>query len=309
MPVCGNNSCDKEYDETTLDQCCYHPGSAIFHDGMKGWSCCSKRVIEFEDFLQISGCASGRHKEKQKKEPTTIVQHNPSTSLSASTVETYGTSNPKNDKFAPKPISQAEASKKIVLPPKEYVEVNDPENAVIAVNGPCLRQGCKSVYVDESSRQQECIYHSGEPVFHDGSKGYSCCKPKAAIFEEFLKIKGCKTGKHRFVGEKKVQENSIVCKYDWYQSYDAVHLTIYAKQANTQLSKIEFTDNQTIDIHIVLRDNKEFNKVLHLAGTIDTQKSTITFLSTKIELKLIKDPQVSFSKLEQDELDLFRYQV
>ncbi len=41
--------------------CCFHPGVAVFHEGLKGWSCCSKKVINFDDFMQIPGCAVGKH--------------------------------------------------------------------------------------------------------------------------------------------------------------------------------------------------------------------------------------------------------
>ena len=40
------------------EQCIYHPGLAIFHEGSKGWSCCKKRVFDFDDFLSIAGCTS-----------------------------------------------------------------------------------------------------------------------------------------------------------------------------------------------------------------------------------------------------------
>lgn len=45
----------------------------------------------------------------------------------------------------------------------------------------------------------ECKFHPGGPVFHEGSKSYSCCntinKPVLS-FEEFLAIPGCVTGSH-----------------------------------------------------------------------------------------------------------------
>jgi hypothetical protein len=29
----------------------------VFHEGSKGWSCCKRRVLEFDEFLKIEGCA------------------------------------------------------------------------------------------------------------------------------------------------------------------------------------------------------------------------------------------------------------
>jgi hypothetical protein len=41
-------------------------------------------------------------------------------------------------------------------------------------------------------------------VFHEGSKGWSCCKRKVLEFDEFLKIEGCTDKKkHLFVGKGK----------------------------------------------------------------------------------------------------------
>lgn len=35
---------------------------------------------------------------------------------------------------------------------------------------------------------ESCRHHSGEPVFHDAYKGWSCCKKKCTDFTEFLNI-------------------------------------------------------------------------------------------------------------------------
>lgn len=43
---------------------------------------------------------------------------------------------------------------------------------------------------------------SPQPIFHEGSKGYFCCKRRVLEFDEFLKIEGCKVGKHVFVPRK-----------------------------------------------------------------------------------------------------------
>lgn len=40
-------------------------------------------------------------------------------------------------------------------------------------------------------------------MFHEGSKGYLCCKRRVLEFDEFLKIEGCSEGNHLFVGPKK----------------------------------------------------------------------------------------------------------
>ena len=36
-----------------LDSCQFHPGVPVFHDALKGWSCCKKRSTDFTEFLNI----------------------------------------------------------------------------------------------------------------------------------------------------------------------------------------------------------------------------------------------------------------
>jgi len=61
----------------------------------------------------------------------------------------------------------------------------------------CLNKGCQIVFrVDENSNSS-CRYHSGQPVFHDAIKYWSCCPEKKCYdFETFLQVAGCSTGFH-----------------------------------------------------------------------------------------------------------------
>ncbi|KAK6731241.1 hypothetical protein RB195_007604 [Necator americanus] len=60
---CRNNACDKSYagPESDATPCIHHPGQAIFHEGMKYWSCCEKKTSNFNAFLQQAGCERGKH--------------------------------------------------------------------------------------------------------------------------------------------------------------------------------------------------------------------------------------------------------
>lgn len=40
-------------------------------------------------------------------------------------------------------------------------------------------------------------------------KGYLCCKRRVLEFDEFLKIEGCKTGRHLFVPKSKPSSVSL----------------------------------------------------------------------------------------------------
>ena len=50
---------------------------------------------------------------------------------------------------------------------------------------------------------EKCVYHPGQAIFHEGSKGWTCCKRRVLEFDEFMKIEGCEhKGKHLFIGRK-----------------------------------------------------------------------------------------------------------
>lgn len=60
---CKNNACKATYAGSPSDDevCNHHPGVAIFHEGMKYWSCCQKRTTDFSTFLEQAGCTQGKH--------------------------------------------------------------------------------------------------------------------------------------------------------------------------------------------------------------------------------------------------------
>ena len=48
------------------NECCYHPGVPIFHEGLKFWSCCQRKTTDFQSFLNQEGCTFGYHKWKKE---------------------------------------------------------------------------------------------------------------------------------------------------------------------------------------------------------------------------------------------------
>ncbi|XP_013776520.1 cysteine and histidine-rich domain-containing protein 1-like [Limulus polyphemus] len=66
---CKNGGCKVAYEGEQSDSqtCSYHPGVPIFHEGMKFWSCCTKRTTDFESFLEQEGCTTGNHVWIKKK--------------------------------------------------------------------------------------------------------------------------------------------------------------------------------------------------------------------------------------------------
>lgn len=60
---CKNNSCKAMYRGTDSNktECIHHPGVAVFHEGMKYWSCCQRKTSDFGVFLDQEGCTTGEH--------------------------------------------------------------------------------------------------------------------------------------------------------------------------------------------------------------------------------------------------------
>ncbi|NXS24433.1 CHRD1 protein, partial [Mystacornis crossleyi] len=70
--LCYNKGCGQRFDpeHNAEDSCLYHPGVPIFHDALKGWSCCKKRTTDFSEFLSIKGCTKGFHSKEKPPEPS-----------------------------------------------------------------------------------------------------------------------------------------------------------------------------------------------------------------------------------------------
>jgi hypothetical protein len=198
--TCGNFGCSKEYYERDNNDtaCQFHVKNVVFHEGLKGWGCCKKRVTDFDQCLAIEGCAFGRHKPAEKKlakmkEP---IADNIAIAKSGD-IEHYT-----DLRAAPRqPIPTVKPEKKAEKLKERVWEADTPDaaDAAITVGAPCTHNGCKASFKDDSSRAETCYYHPGEAEFHEGSKGWICCKPRTLEFSEFLKIPGCFEGKHKFI--------------------------------------------------------------------------------------------------------------
>ncbi|XP_026405987.1 cysteine and histidine-rich domain-containing protein RAR1-like [Papaver somniferum] len=60
----------------------------------------------------------------------------------------------------------------------------------------CQRIGCDAMFTEDQNTEDSCTYHASGPIFHDGTKEWSCCKQRSHDFSLFLALPGCKTGKH-----------------------------------------------------------------------------------------------------------------
>jgi len=302
---CSNPGCNEEYDEKSNKEnsCVFHDGKPLFHEGLKGWSCCSKRVTNFDELFTIAGCKTGFHKTEEKNLPNYFVKDTKvgeeKATKTEGEVEVYNT---KGDSLISKSTTSI-SSTPYKIPPfvkkeekkEEKVEEDDP-NVEISVGTQCTRYCCKETFKDENSRKEECVYHKGEPIFHEGSKFWSCClRPKCAEFEEMMKIVGCTKGKHKF---QKKSSNIAKCRHDWYQSHSYVSISVFAKNIAKEKSKIDFHEDK-IDVFLHLSDNSTFQKTFHLYHPIKSNECKTDFLSTKVEIKLAKTEPTHWHYLEK----------
>ncbi|GAA5900309.1 cysteine and histidine-rich domain-containing protein [Sporobolomyces salmoneus] len=300
---CTRNGCGKQFNPAENDGavCSFHPGHPVFHEGLKSWSCCAstnKPTTDFDDFMKFEPCATGSHS-SEKPEPVAKPEDSASTSSKApsstsGTTETYGTAAPP----LPPPPSAPSASTSTSAPPKPvstaYVEEQDDPDVKLEKGMTCKRKSCGKSYGGEGMErsEEECRYHPGVPIFHEGSKGFSCCKRRVLEFDEFLRIEGCKTGKHLFVGAKKSDsdqavEEQVECRIDHYQTPRQVIVSVFGKNADKEKSSVKF-ENESMTIDLILPSNKRFTRTLTLYGPIDPSTSTYKIFGTKCEITLSK---------------------
>ncbi|XP_018429961.1 PREDICTED: cysteine and histidine-rich domain-containing protein 1-like [Nanorana parkeri] len=311
--LCYNKGCGQRFllADNSTDACLFHPGYPIFHDALKGWSCCRKRTTDFSEFLAIKGCTKGPHSNEKPLEPlkpdisgsknatddpaqcTEIIVQGPKSAekMMRERPSTQEEMRPLELKVS---RSLEQELEKLTLSVKAE-EQEKADAAVVAPGTRCKRSGCKEVYQGPEGDEGTCAYHSGVPVFHEGMKYWSCCGIKTSDFNEFLDQKGCSNGRHLWVpppGKKEVS-----CRYDWHQTSSLVYITAYAKTSIPELTKIQANRTQ-LDIQITFEKEKEFRKKLELWGVIDVDKSFVSLFPTKAEMTLQKSDPVTWGRLE-----------
>ncbi|KAJ3149669.1 hypothetical protein HDU86_006846 [Geranomyces michiganensis] len=314
MPVCKNKGCGKPFEEAENypTSCEHHPGAPVFHEGLKSWSCCTKKVTDFDDFLKIPGCAVGKHSTVAPA-PTLAADAKPHTNGAAATpvtvnadgVETYGSAAKPASVSTPAVAAKNEPAAPAA--PKEEDLVDGP-NAEVAIGTTCKRNACGHKFEGPGSKEADCVFHPGTAVFHEGSKGWSCCARKVLEFDEFLKIKGCTTRKHRFTdplassaaGPDISTGSTVKCRHDWYQTQTTVTVSIFAKKVDKAATSVVFTSD-SLKIDVKFLDGNVFRFHTQLAQPIDPAASKYEILSTKIELVLKKGNGISWASIEPND--------
>jgi len=136
--------------------------------------------------------------------------------------------------------------------------------------------------------------------------GYLCCKPKVLEFDEFLKIPGCKIGRHVFAKKPKSDvpvEELVKPRVDHYQTPTQVHVSVFAKQVDASKSSVKFDDDH-VHLDLYLPAGKRCVQTLNLFSSINQSESSFKVYGTKVEITLVKQPAVSWTLLEKTEFDL-----
>lgn len=247
--------------------------------------------------MQIVGCAYGFHSDEAEKAAPVVSPTVAAAVASAAAKPPTSSSEGSLPAAAPPkpPVAMAPEA------PKEVVIENDPDDAIVELGTKCRRNACAATYTSIESKTNICVHHPGVAVFHEASKYWSCCSPRAAEFDEFLRIGGCAEGKHKFLPFKaeNLEANEVKCRFDFYQLGENVIMNIYAKNVEHSKSSVAISATR-IDAHVTFKDGKFFKKSFELAATIDPASSKFEILSTKIEIKLKKhDSSISWTRLER----------
>ncbi|XP_029932104.1 cysteine and histidine-rich domain-containing protein 1 [Myripristis murdjan] len=309
--LCYNRGCGQRFDSDQNDDgaCLFHPGVPIFHDALKGWSCCKKRTTDFSEFLSIQGCTRGRHSNEKPEEPLRpevssekgetkhangkeIIYQGPKSA------EKLQRERPSSDEAMVKLAQKVSASLAQVLEKLDIsnrTEREKKESQVVTVGTRCKNTGCKTLYQGPETDLEVCTYHPGAPVFHEGYKYWNCCCIKTIDFNAFLDQKGCSTDKHCWI--PKQNKKKVACRHDWHQTGNTVVVTIYAKNANPEFSTIE-ANSTVLSCHIQFENDKVFKKDFHLWGVIVVKQSSVNMVPSKVEITLRKADSVAWGKLE-----------
>ncbi|KAJ9116812.1 hypothetical protein QFC24_006617 [Naganishia onofrii] len=279
--------------------------------------------MDFEDFVKIPGCTKGTHSATAAAPAIAPSPNAPPASASASSVskdgvETYGTTS--SGQATPSGVTTPATAPPAPPVKPEKVdwaakEERDPADARVSKGSRCKRRGCGAEWdgedggvrsetegwkkSQEGTESGECRYHPGNPIFHEGSKGYLCCKRRVMDFDDFLNMPGCRYTTHLFVGQPKAEskeEEKVDCRLDHYQTPSQVIVSAFAKGADKEKSTVTF-ESEKVHLDLYLPAQKRVVKTIELYGPIDPEQSTYKILGTKVEMTLQKPSPTSWSLL------------
>lgn len=232
------------------------------------------------------------------------------------------------------PVAAPTPSSAAAIPPPPPESEDDDPALEIPDGKVCRRKTCGAAYKKGQARSddEKCVHHPGAPIFHEGSKGYSCCKRRVLEFDQFLKIEGCRTSaRHLFVGsgsdkskkpkagtgasggggggdgeneEEEEEELLETVRTDFYQTPSAVIASFFLKKIDPARAAVRFEGPRTLAVDLPTSDHpqpKRYKADVPLFAPIDPEKSAYKVLGTKLEVTLVKADGASWPVLRSDE--------
>lgn len=299
MVLCRRRGCGAEYDPAANSACIYHPGTPIFHEGLKSWSCCNatnKPVLEFDQFIQIKGCATtDAHTLEQAPEP----EKAPADVAGATDAVAAVSLKPEPEPAAAAPVPAAKPPAPAEAPAPEPRDPDSLRNVTPGMR--CHRLGCKhevDATAERDRAAEKCRFHPGAPIFHEGSKGYTCCKRRVLEFDEFIRIEPCTIAEHGHLYAP--PPAPVKCRIDHYETANDVYVTVYARGVDEAQSTIDIREDAVV-LSLQLA-NGRFERTLAPYAAVDAPRSSHTVGRAKLELALAKkEPGVSWPVLERGE--------
>jgi len=282
-----------------------------------GWECCKPRVLTFDEFLAIPPCTTGKH--------STVDDTPPEAKAAAEAREREQLAR------APRPVKAAEQTLRAPVaapPPRPKSPEPEPESEdddpslPVPPNATCRRRACGASATADASRGsragEKCVFHAGHPVFHEGSKGWTCCKRRVLEFDEFMRMEGCVVkDRHKFVGAGKksntnntkanggggaAEREAADVRLDFYQTSTAVHVSLFLKKIDRARARVEF-GAEAVDVDLPTSERTRYRAQIPLYGPIAPERSTFRIMGTKVEMALMKADARGWPVLRSDERD------
>lgn len=292
--TCYNHGCGKKFDpnDNKEGDCVHHPGYPVFHDAYKSWSCCSKKCIDFTEFLNIKGCVKSKHTNVKPPEPekpannklkaTEVIEVTPKPIKNGSTLERPPFDSPQitlTPTVSPALMEQIKGLTQNVT--------QDVSGDKVLIGQSCNNNSCKATYTGPACDDEVCNHHPGVPIFHEGMKYWSCCQKKTTHFTTFLEQPGCTQGKH--VWSSKNTSKKMQCRVDWHQTGTFVVVSVFAKKYQPSQSTVKLNPiHLSVDLFFIEENTKCNILDIELSGIVDVTQSSVSMLPTKLEIKLRK---------------------
>ncbi|XP_062511609.1 cysteine and histidine-rich domain-containing protein 1-like [Corticium candelabrum] len=308
---CYNKGCGKDYREEDNHEkaCRFHPGEPFFHDAYKGWNCCNKKSTDFTEFLNVPGCKVSYHSNIKPPEP-----EKPKQEETLAQGEVLHGGSPQQPMNKPIEVEERPSDDLPMVTMKPVVDrrltaalnhfksqLQQSQHISTQSRIPiCTNRGCGK-YGEGGEMNTQCHYHPGVPIFHEGMKFWSCCQRKTSDFNQFLQQEPCSKGEHNWADAEEAAKLTTPCRYDFFQTSNTVVISIFAKNSMPE-ETIVAGNPTTIKVHVVYDfGRREVDYFWKLHGVVDPRKSSVTLLSTKVEIKLKKASASNWPALEWKE--------